>query len=248
MVYQSLVILKQSRNIVFTCGPHLASTNKKSRMYWGCMATKENLVRVCVYDVDATVFQDSQEELLTLGYQLSFYNDLEASMPEAIKPDVYIVDVAKLDASKALLESIDKPYLVSGINFLDNSPAPSSALDNSVGFINGHPSVTDICVNIRLGLLWYKEREHFSRRGQDIDEKIRNNRMTGVAVGMLMQKTGLTEEDVLTCLKSTSRNKQRRMVDASCAVIEQIHKSKDTSLNSSAELSAWLDSTISHRT
>ncbi|MEO1889858.1 MAG: hypothetical protein ABGX33_08070 [Cycloclasticus sp.] len=49
-----------------------------------------------MYDVDATVFQDSQEELLTLGYQLSFYNDFKASMSEAIKPDLYIVDVAKI--------------------------------------------------------------------------------------------------------------------------------------------------------
>ncbi|HIL91372.1 MAG TPA: hypothetical protein EYG50_01260 [Cycloclasticus sp.] len=119
----------------------------------------------------------------------------------------------------ALAKSLTAPYLVSGVNVLDDTPVPSQALEQSVGYINGKPSVADICVNIRLGLLWYKEREQFSRCGQD----------------------------VLKCLKSSSRNKQRRIVDVSCEMIKSIYKSQNVSLASIAELKGWLASTIAQR-
>ncbi|ORU93777.1 MAG: hypothetical protein A6F70_06610 [Cycloclasticus sp. symbiont of Bathymodiolus heckerae] len=205
-------------------------------------------IQVDVYSDEISVFKQSKEDLLSLGYAFRFCNDLASFASPQNIPDVCIVELSKLDESHDVLRSLDKPYLVSGVNFHNNHTASSDALEHSVGFINGAPSVSDICVNIRLGLLWHKEREHFSRRGQDIDEKIRNNRMTGIAVGMLMHKSGLVEEDVLNCLKSTSRSKQRRMVDASCEIIENIHKSNELSLDSVDLLEEWLLLTVSHRT
>jgi len=203
-------------------------------------------INVDVYSAEGSVFKRSYEELLSLGYTFRFCNDLASFVKPETHPDLCIVDVSKLDECHDELKSLSKPYLVAGVDFHKDYELPSESLENSVGFINAAPSVSDICVNIRLGLLWHKEREHFSLRGKNIDEKINNNRITGIAVGMLMQKSSLAEEDVLNCLKATSRNKQRRMVDASCEVIGNIEKSNEA-LNSLEDLKQWLMSTISHR-
>jgi len=203
-------------------------------------------INVDVYSADESEFRRSSEELKSLGYMFRFCNDLASFLKPKNHPDLCIVDVSKIDECHGELKSLSKPYLLSSTDFLKGNTVPSESFENSVGFINTAPSVSDICVNIQLGLLWHKEREHFSRRGQDIDEKIRNNRITGIAVGMLMQRSGLAEDDVLHSLKSASRSKQRRMVEASCEIIGDLDKTSKA-LGSIDDLKKWLAATISHR-
>jgi len=203
-------------------------------------------INVDVYSENESEFRDPSEELRSLGYTLRFCNNLASFATLKNHPDICIVDVSKLSECHGELKSLSSPYLLSGADFLKENVVPSESFENSVGFINAEPSVSDICVNIQLGLLWHKEREHFSRRGQDIDEKISNNRITGIAVGMLMQKSGLAEGDVLNSLKSASRSKQRRMVDVSREIIDDIDKTNEA-LSSLGDLKKWLAATISYR-
>ncbi len=203
---------------------------------------------VHVFSTTTTVLQEAQNELLARGYDLRFFNNLNNFSAATNKPNICIVDVSKIEECHPYLASVAHPYLVSGVNFLNDHSQPKGVLSQSVGCIYGKPSISDICTHIQLGMLWHKEREHVSRRVQDIDEKIRNNRITGVAIGMLMQKTELSEQDILDCLKSESRNKQRRMVDASIEIIVNLQKSQNSSFDSLDALKSWLKLAIPKRT
>ena len=203
---------------------------------------------VDVFSTTTTVLQEAQNKLLAQGYDLRFYDNLNTFSAPSNKPNICIVDVSKIEECHPYLAPLPHPYLVSGVNFLNDQSLPEEVISQSVGCINGKPSISDICTHIQLGILWHKEREHISRRVQDIDEKMRNNRITGVAIGMLMQKTELSEQDILDCLKSESRNKQRRMVDASIEIIVNLQKSQNSSFDSLDVLKSWLKSAIPKRT
>jgi len=212
------------------------------------MNKRGSLVLVDVFSTTTTVLQEAQNKLLAQGYDLRFYDNLNTFSAPSNKPNICIVDVSKMEECHPYLASLPHPYLVSGVNFLNDQSLPEEVISQSVGCINGKPSISDICTHIQLGILWHKEREHISRRVQDIDEKMRNNRITGVAIGMLMQKTELSEQDILDCLKSESRNKQRRMVDASIEIIVNLQKSQNSSFDSLDVLKSWLKSAIPKRT
>ena len=202
---------------------------------------------VDVFGLTNGVLQEAKDEFLAQGYDLRFYDNLQAFSTPPSKPNICIVDVSKINQCHPYLTSVAHPYLVSGVNFLKDLSLSKEVLSQSVGCINGKLSTSEICIHIQLGMLWHQEREHTSRRVQDIDEKIKNNRITGVAIGMLMQKTELSEQDILDCLKSESRNKQRRMVDASLEVIVNLQESKDSSFDSLDALKSWLKLAIPKR-
>lgn len=206
-----------------------------------------NVINVNIYGVEVSVFHQSQDALLVMGYNLNFCHSGQYSMPKGLNADICIIDIAALNECSHIFQQADIPYLVSGITVSNESELPLEALKNSVGFINGAPSVSDIGINLSLGLLWHEEREKYSQRAQDINKKINNNRTNGVAIGMLMQQSGLPEQDVMTCLKSISRDKRRRMVDVSMDIIDNARLLGKADLTTFAQLKDFLASLISSR-
>lgn len=182
-----------------------------------------------------------------MGYDLHFYPCCDHAAASELKADICIVDIARLDECGNLFKQAGTPYLISGINASNEAELPVEAFKNSVGFINGLPTASDTSINLSLGLLWHEERERYSQRVQDISEKINNNRTNGVAIGMLMQQSGLFEKQVMTCLKSISRDKRRRMVDVSGDIIDHGSLLAKADLTTLTKLKNWLVLVIKSR-
>jgi len=206
-----------------------------------------NVISVNIYGVEASVFHQSKEQLLGMGYDLHFYPCCDHSTVSELRADICIVDIARLDECGSIFKQAATPYLISGITDSNEAGLPVEVLKNSVGFMNGCPTASDMGINLSLGLLWHEEREKYSQRVQDIDEKINNNRTNGVAIGMLMQQSGLLEQEVMTCLKSISRDKRRRMVDVSAGIIDNTYLLEKADLTTLAKLKNWLVLAIPNR-
>jgi len=183
-----------------------------------------------------------------MGYQLEFDPFLTSNVSIA---DICIVDVSRIKDCQSVLQQGGSPYLISGVNASQMESVvydlPIDSLKNSVGFINGSPALADICINIHLGLLWHEERQTYSQRVQNIDDKISNNRTTGVAIGLLMNQSGMLEKDVMDCLKSVSRDKRRRMVDVSRGIIDLQQKLERVDISTLEKLKVWLSSVTPSR-
>ena len=201
-----------------------------------------------MYGVEESVFHQSKGELLELGYELHF--DSQAALNTS-NVDICIIDMSRIDECLNVLQQDKIPYLISGLNLSKQpqveSNIPTDILKGSVGFINGSPILVDIGINIHLGLMWHDERQKYSQRVQNIDEKINNNRTTGIAIGMLMHQSGLLEKEVMSCLKSTSRDKRRRMVDVSGEIVGKSQLLDEADISTPSELNAWLYSTVLNR-
>lgn len=206
-----------------------------------------NVINVNIYGVEVSVFHQSKEQLLAMGYDLHFYSCCDHATAKELKADICIVDITRLDKCGSLFRQADTPYLISGVTASNEAKLPAEAFKHSVGCLNGFPTASDTSINLNLGLQWHEEREKYSQRVQNIDEKINNNRTNGVAIGILMQQSGLLEQEVMTCLKSISRDKRRRMVDVSGDIIGQGSLLGKADLTTLAKLNDWLVFAIKKR-
>ncbi|MBE0438702.1 MAG: hypothetical protein IBX57_02875 [Gammaproteobacteria bacterium] len=198
-------------------------------------------ININVYAAEASALHQLRAELFDMGLQLHFPTESSAFD----NSDIAIIDVSKIDDHADITQNPNLPFLLSGVHNLGHD-LPDDLIKDSVGFINGHPSPTDVCIAARLGLLLHHQRQRYSSRLHNFDNKINNNRTTGIAIGLLMVAFNLTEQHILDCLKSVCRTKQRRIPDVANEVIELYKQSKLRVHNNSTEkqLKIWLDSTI----
>ena len=57
----------------------------------------QNVINVNIYGAEESVFHQSKEQLLTMGYDLHFYPCCDDTTAGELKPDICIVDIARLD-------------------------------------------------------------------------------------------------------------------------------------------------------
>lgn len=204
-------------------------------------------VTVGIFGTEALAIGQCASELSLAGYALNF--------PSSFKPDqhshndIYIVGISELSDMDNLAQwkNSPSPFLISGIDTLPQNNALLDILDRAVGFIRSAPTLTEILLNLRLGLHWHNERRSHSQRIHNIESKIENNRVIGMAVGVLMNSYGQSEQHVFESLKSVSRNKQRRISSVAHEIITK-HDGRNQDGNnltlSASCLQSWLTNNI----
>jgi len=206
----------------------------KNYMVQDGMDKQNTLINVGIYSDKEQHFRQYSTELLEAGFNLSATNDAH---------HVCIVELQQLHGNQDFWIDQSTPYLVSDVSELHQASAILRGYPNVVGFLNDIPSAIDITLNLTLGLHWFNERENYSNRLENMDDKINNNRTIGVAVGALVSVYGGETQNVFEKLKLVSRNKQRRLVDVAADVLASLTPSD----NSPEKLDEWLDSHISVR-
>jgi len=193
-------------------------------------------------------YSQHSSHLLEHNFELSFGN-----LSALKNSDIYIVNLGELDAFSEQLDelNISKPYLISGDANLPSSSKDRELLFNSVGLVSSNPSFHDLILNIELGLSWHDERIKYGRRLNDFERKVENNRIIGVAVGIIMGRTNVSTYDkAFEYLRISSRNKQRRISDVAVEITAKLtpEKQPDTlAIDCIKDLECWLEDNISHR-
>lgn len=212
------------------------------------MEITRSLVRVGIFGSEALAIGECANELRQAGYILNF----SASLKSRNEPDndIFIVGMSEFDDADTLAfwESTPSPFLISGIDSLPHNIALLEAFNSAVGYIRSAPTLTEILLNLRLGLHWHNERRSHSKRMSNIETKIENNRIIGIAVGVLMNNYGETEHHVFDCLKAISRNKQRRISSVAQEIIakhnERNHTTDINLKSPPSSLQTWLTDNI----
>jgi AmiR/NasT family two-component response regulator len=206
-------------------------------------------INVAICGIKSTVFAQYQQELQGIGYQLSFEPNVQEA-GRASGSDICIVDISALEPSNQLLQNKNLPFLVYGIKELPTNEQVVAVLYSAVGYFIEEPSASSICLNIQLGLHRHRERENYLRRVQDITIKIENNRLNGIATGLLMSKTGLSADYIFDEIKTVSRHKQQRVSDVANKIIHSLSseitstEKKKTKPKPICNLTLWLEENI----
>tara|TARA_R110002049_G_scaffold295369_1_gene482710 strand:+ start:48 stop:698 length:651 start_codon:yes stop_codon:yes gene_type:complete len=204
-------------------------------------------VRVGIFGSEALAIGECANELHQAGYELNFSSSLKSRNES--DNDIFIVGMSEFsDADNlALWKSTPSPFLISGIDNLPNNSAVLDALSSAVGYIRSTPTLTELLLNLRLGLHWHNERRSHSKRINNIESKIENNRIIGIAVGVLMNNYGESEQYVFDAIKAISRNKQRRISSVAHEIITKHNERSQTDVNLKAptsNLETWLTKNI----
>jgi len=203
---------------------------------------------VTVLGLDEDFYSQHSDNLLEHDIEISFGNvsDLKIS-------DIYIVslDLLKECSEKFNASNIKKPYLIADDAKLPKTDNDRDFLFNSVGVVANNPSFYDLILNIELGLSWHDERLKYGRRLNDFETKLENNRIIGVAVGIIMGRTNVSTYDkAFECLRLASRNKQQRISDVAMEIRTKLMPKKhdgEILIDYVDNLELWLDENVSHR-
>lgn len=204
-------------------------------------------VRVGICGSETLPLTECANELRQAGYALSFSSLLKSKNEPDY--DIFIVGLSEfVDADKlALWKNSSSPFLILGVDSLAHNIDVLNTLDTAVGYIRSTPTLTELLLNLRLGLHWFNERRTHSKRINNIENKIENNRTIGVAIGMLMNNYGESEQYVFDSLKAISRNKQRGISSVAHEIISKHNEDNQTDLNpksSTSSLQTWLTNNI----
>lgn len=212
---------------------------------------KENSkpINVILYGIKSPVFEQYQQQLQAIGYHLRFESKV-TSVNQDQESDICIVDAAELEPCGSLLQKRSLPFLIYGIQQLPNDEKALDIVYDAVGYFTDEPSANSLCLNIQLGLHRHRERELYFKRAKDISEKIENNRLNGIATGLLMSKTGLGAEEIFDEIKALSRRKQQRVSDVANEVIQVLSRDLHSTESKTAKskpilnLTLWLEGNI----
>lgn len=204
-------------------------------------------VRVGIFGTESHALSQCANELHQAGYDLNFSTSLTPS--DHTTDDIYIVGISELADNQKLKhwKNTSVPFLISGIDTLPNNIAMLDVLDSAVGFIRSAPTLTEILLNLRLGVHWHNERSNHSKRIHNIETKIENNRVIGMAVGVLMNNYGQSEQHVFDSIKAICRNKQRRISSVAQEIITKhngINPNLENPTLSAASMQTWLTDNI----
>jgi len=206
------------------------------------MEITQGLIKVGIFGSEALVLGECANELHQAGYVLNFSSSVK-SRGES-DDDIFVVGMSEFSNADnlALWKNTAAPFLISGIDSLPHNLAVLDAMNSAVGYIRSAPTLTEILLNLRLGLHWHSERSSHSKRINNIESKIDNNRIIGIAVGVLMNNYGESEQYVFDALKVISRNKQRRISSVAQEIITKHNEYELTQKSSSLE--TWLANNI----
>jgi len=203
---------------------------------------------VTVLGMSDNYYSQHSDHLLEHNFELSF-----GSISDLQNSDIYIVslDELKTFSEQVSALNISKPYLVAGDASLPSTGKSREFLFDSVGVVASNPSFHDLILNIELGLSWHDERLRYGRRLDDFEKKVENNRIIGVAVGVIMGRTNVSNYDkAFEYLRISSRNKQRRISDVAVEITTKLMPEKHPetdAVDCIKNLEQWLEEHVSHR-
>jgi AmiR/NasT family two-component response regulator len=202
-------------------------------------------INVGVSTEQKCAFLEQENELQSLGIRLTDF------VEQRTKPDTFDICIVPSDEVKtstsgimSYIEQHDIPFIVSL-----TSTTPEVSIENTihraVGFIYGQPTVHQFALELELGLHLYRERKFNRRRVEHTETKINNNRVIGVATGLLMAKADMNSLEVFDTLKLFSRSNQVRISSVAEKIIA-IHEEKQcTATTVIQDLTEWLNEMVS---
>lgn len=199
------------------------------------MATTSSPASVGLYLDKEQHFKQYSNELLSAGFSLS---------AQQLSHSICIVDQEELENKPDFWLNKPTPFIISGIMDAQECTRLLSTLSNTVGFLNDMPTFPEITFNLVMGLHVFNERTVYSRRVENINEKILNNRIIGIAVGALRISFGGQADEIVETIKVLSRNKQKRLVDVATEIIYLLEPNM---LPLESSMDEWLESKISRR-
>lgn len=206
---------------------------------------------IIVLGHELSAYSQYTDNLSKQGFDLLFIGVNNVS--DIDKSDIYIVSMDLLINFSDALGLVNKntPYLIAEASRLPKNNSEKQLFLGAVGIMTGQPAFHELILAIELGLSRHSERQSYNFRLKDFEEKVKNNRVIGVVVGLIMCRANITTYDeAFEYLRITSRKKQRRISDVAVDITSKLtplKSSKATTIDCISNFNEWLEENIHHK-
>jgi response regulator NasT len=185
-------------------------------------------VRVLLVDDDRLVLATLAEGLRARGYRVEAVdNGREAlEMYRAEAPDIVVLDVrmpgmSGLDTARAMLVANHRPIVM--LSAYDDQPVVHEAIAVGVsGYLVKPIEVNQLIPSIEATLARFAEVNALVRNTTNLRDGVEHNRIVSTAVGILMEREGLGQDESFERLRSHARAQRRPLREVAREFVEAL--------------------------
>lgn len=184
--------------------------------------------RVLVVDDDRLVLATLQRGLAAAGYAVDVCdNGREALERHRQAPadivilDIRMPDMSGLEVARALLQAAYRPILM--LSAYDDGPIVSEAIALGVsGYLVKPIQVNQLVPSIEAALARFAEVSALMKDSASLREGVERNRVISTAVGIVMERAGLTADMAFENLRGLARDQRRTLRDVAQELVNAI--------------------------
>jgi two-component system, response regulator PdtaR len=171
--------------------------------------------RILIADDDRLILSTLAQGLREAGYQVLEAEDgrIAVELCVKLKPDLAVLDyrmpdLSGVEAARLIRERTEVPFLfLSAYN--EREVVEDAAREGALGFLVKPVDVPKLVPSLESALARAEDIRQLRNSEYHLNQALSERRETSIAVGLLMERLGVTEEDAFTRLRIRSRKERR---------------------------------------
>jgi response regulator NasT len=171
--------------------------------------------------------------LRQMGYQVTSCESATQAIEryQSATPDLVILDyrlpsMNGLELAKRLLEMEHRPIIM--LSAYNDSPIVREAIDIGVaGYLTKPVEAERLAPSIEAALARFGEIAALLKQGANIQANIASQRLISTAVGIMMARCNLNQDNAFEALRKQARDQRRTLKDLAFDLVDSTSKSND---------------------
>jgi len=184
--------------------------------------------RVLLVDDDRLVLATLKHGLAVMGYAVEAYDNggealehYRQTPPDIVVLDIRMPDMSGLELACAMLQTAYRPILM--LSAHDDGPTVKEAVALGVsGYLVKPIEVNQLVPSIEAALARFTEVSALMKDGAGLREGVERNRVISIAVGIVMERAGLTADTAFESLRKLAREQRRALRDVAQDLVNAV--------------------------
>jgi len=184
--------------------------------------------RVLLVDDDRLVLATLRRGLAAMDYAVEAYDNGSAALehyrqtpPDIVVLDIRMPDMSGLELARAMLQTAYRPILM--LSAHDDGPTVKEAVALGVsGYLVKPIEVNQLVPSIEAALARFTEVSALMKDGAGLREGVERNRVISIAVGIVMERAGLTADTAFESLRKLAREQRRALRDVAQDLVNAV--------------------------
>ena len=184
------------------------------------------MTKILVADDDRLVLYTLASGLRNAGYEVIEAEDAPQALRlcQEIKPDIALLDVrmpgmSGIDLARHLREETDIPFLFLSA-YGDDETVKQGIAQGALGYLVKPLDVAQIVPSIEAALARAKEMKQLKATEENLSVALKNGRETSMAIGLIMARSGVGQQEAFEALRTYARNQRRKVSEVAAEIIK----------------------------
>jgi response regulator NasT len=184
--------------------------------------------RIMVVDDDRLVLATLAQGLAARGYDISAYSAGDEALdayrhqpPDLVLLDVRMPGIDGIEAARLMLDHEHRPILM--LSAYDDQPMVKAAVSLGVsGYLVKPIEVNQLVPSIEATLARFAEITALMQNSENLRQGMDQNRVISTAVGILMERGNLGQDQAFERLRRLARDQRRALREVAAEIVEAL--------------------------